>query len=333
MLIFEKDYTDNIKFLERFEDKVCNEIIHLLNQNNIILAIPVQSRIKKWESLSQKILLQSLIIDSIFDIQDIVGIRLITNFYREMESVTEIVEKNFEIIKKYNTSDRLGENKFGYASIHYIIKIPQAWNAVPSLSELDRIMCEIQVRTLAQHLWASTSHMLQYKMEESIPLKLRREINRISALLELIDEEYERILKKREELLNAEIKETDNINVDNLQVIFEKKLPIENKSDDEDYSSIVSDLIMFNIKSIAELSNFINAHLDSALKADKKRVLKIKSYNENDKMYKLFYKRERQEKGVFYTHIGLIREMLFLEFGKKWQDYNNNKYILKENNK
>lgn len=56
------------------------------------------------------------------------------------------------------------------------------------------LKAEVQVRTVTQHVWAAASHVLQYKQEASVPLPVRRSIYRVSALLETVDLEFERVL-------------------------------------------------------------------------------------------------------------------------------------------
>jgi hypothetical protein len=58
----------------------------------------------------------------------------------------------------------------------------------------------VQVRTVLQHAWASISHALQYKQEDDIPRALRRRLARISALLEVADEEFAELNREHNQL-------------------------------------------------------------------------------------------------------------------------------------
>ena len=52
------------------------------------------------------------------------------------------------------------------------------------------IKFEIQIRTVLQHAWSAISHKLEYKTVNDVPKKMRRQLFRISALLEIGDQEF-----------------------------------------------------------------------------------------------------------------------------------------------
>ena len=54
-------------------------------------------------------------------------------------------------MKQYDTSERLKDDQFGYSSIHIVAALPSEWLKVPTMSGLEDLKAEIQVRTLAQH--------------------------------------------------------------------------------------------------------------------------------------------------------------------------------------
>ena len=115
------------------------------------------------------------------------------------------------------------EGQFGYQSWHYVIAFPEKWLSVPSLCDFRGLRAELQLRTIAQHLWAAASHKLQYKAESSVPLPIRRSIHRVSALLETVDLEFDRVLQEREDYLKqaASRQPTKPINVDVLAQILD----------------------------------------------------------------------------------------------------------------
>jgi hypothetical protein len=80
--------------------------------------------------------------------------------------------------------------------VHFVVEFPEPWFVVPTIGPMRGLRAEIQVRTHAQHIWADASHILQYKKESSVAPKTRRDIHRIAALLETVDLEFEKVLKR-----------------------------------------------------------------------------------------------------------------------------------------
>ncbi|WP_420266646.1 hypothetical protein [Candidatus Magnetominusculus dajiuhuensis] len=73
------------------------------------------------------------------------------------------------------------------------------------------MIVEIQVRTLAQHLWAAASHYLNYKERKDVASPFLRPMGRISALLDMVDDEYDRLLNLMDKLIQSmEIKEQED---------------------------------------------------------------------------------------------------------------------------
>ena len=69
------------------------------------------------------------------------------------------------------------------------------------------IKAEIQVRTILQHAWAAIDHELTYKKTEEAPKNLRRRLFRLSALLELADDEFSNLRKLFEEVKEHDLQE------------------------------------------------------------------------------------------------------------------------------
>lgn len=305
MTMLTDQYSDNIGMLERFSKSLISEISTLLNENSITLGVPIESRVKTIESLIEKSERKSKNISTIFEIDDLIGIRLILLFHSDVENVESILLKNFNIIEREDAADRLDEDQFGYQSKHFLVKMPDSWLKIPSLAGFGNIKAEIQVRTLSQHIWAAVSHKLQYKSENSVPPDLRRAINRASALLEMVDLEFDRVMNQRREYqqkIASEEEANAGLNVDILIKILDETLPIENKKGTERYSELLIDLQNLGVDNSEKLKNIIAENISYALQEDKRRV-KSGELIEDDDL-------ERIAKGVFYTHTGLLRIML-----------------------
>ncbi len=314
---------------QQFTGELTRQLHELLTQQNVSLGCPIQSRVKEWISISEKIERKSLQLESINDIPDLIGLRVILLFQRSVSDVCELIKSNFVVLKAENVHERLAASEFGYSSVHFQIKPPDAWLSVPTLKRIGKLKAEIQVRTVAQHIWASASHVLQYKQKKGVPPSVRRAIFRVSALLETVDLEFERVLIERAlYLANVQTDTSAEIlNVDLLAKILDELLPQDNKAQgEEDYATLLTDLADFGIKTNVELRNLIQETKTSIMLADRKRVLeelheKHERENAEDTPLNIIVDDERLDRGVFFSHVGLVRIALANKFGTKWEDY------------
>lgn len=315
-----KDYDARRDSAETFRSALVEQIKKLTSQENISLAVPIESRVKSWSSISGKIDRTNLELDNILQLNDFVGIRLILLFKRDLDKCRNLIEQNLKIVEQEDTASRLGESQFGYQSYHYVIKLPEKWLSIPTFSDFSEFQTEIQVRTVAQHIWAAASHQLQYKQEASVPSTVKRSIYRVSALLEIVDLEFERVLREREEYTKEAKPDTrdETLNVDLIKKILDNHLPIENRVDDEDYSELLQNLSNCEIKKSSELISLIKEQLDRALHEDDKQVLLLKAGASPQVVTSDKWERA-SIKGVYFSHSGLVRAMLNNKFGPCWK--------------
>lgn len=116
----------------RLMNALRDQIIQLLDQNNITLAVPLEFRIKKFDSIAEKIQRKKLDITCVTELPDLVGFRLILLFNRDQVQVDRIIQNTLNIISREDTSARLSEEQFGYQSFHYTVSIPEEWENVPT---------------------------------------------------------------------------------------------------------------------------------------------------------------------------------------------------------
>lgn len=310
-----KDYESKQASAERFCSAFVEQIKELTSQENISLAVPIESRVKSWSSISSKIERINLKLKDILQLNDLVGIRLILLFKRDLDKCRKLIEESLEVIEKEDTASRLGESQFGYQSYHYVIELPKEWLSIPTFKDFAKYKAEIQVRTMAQHIWAAASHNLQYKQEDNVPVTVRRSIYRVSAFLETVDLEFERVLSEREyyvKELKPDIQD-EKLNVDLVKKILDSYLPVKNRNDDEDYSVLIQSLSEFGIEKTSELINLIKEQLEEAVQEDAQLVLRTKKHPES------FNKSDidrASTRGVFWNHCSLTKTMLYDKFLK-----------------
>lgn len=297
----------------RLKAAVLEQVAKLLETKSIALGVPLEGRVKTLVSIVEKLERKLQSVDTLKDLDDLIGVRAILLFDRDVHEACTSIEATFDVLSRENTADRLGEAQFGYQSQHYVVRLPKGWLSIPSLSDLGTFKVEIQVRTLAQHIWAAASHKLQYKQEQSVPPPVRRAIHRVSALLETVDLEFERVLQEREAYINKDLnlEQPDQaLNVDSLQALLSELLPAKNRSENETYDELLQDLVALNVNTVADLRGVLVKHMDVVANADAKEVERRRQQNVIKGTT-----RERLEHGVFYSHVGWARSALRREFG------------------
>jgi ppGpp synthetase/RelA/SpoT-type nucleotidyltranferase len=159
---------------------------------------------------------------------------IILHSQRGVPLVCDLLDGHFTVVEHHET-DKLEADRFGYASTHYVVALPDAWLAVPTLASMGGLRAELQIRTTAQHIWAAASHVFQYKHESSVPFPVRRPLHRVAALLETVDSEFDRVLEQRDIYRKSigPYSPTEELNVDLLEHILDEYLPKANKERDE----------------------------------------------------------------------------------------------------
>lgn len=157
----------------------------------------VSCRVKSVESLRHKLARPDRNYGSLWDITDLIGLRITTYFEDAIDEVARAIEQAFAVdfsssIDKLRFRDH---GRFGYRSLHYVCAIPRVEGA-PPLPGSARF--EIQVRTVVQHAWAEVEHDLGYKGHDAVPASIRRRFSRVASLLEIADEEFVSIRRELE---------------------------------------------------------------------------------------------------------------------------------------
>ncbi len=169
------------------------------------------------------------------------------------------------------------------ASVHFHVGLRSSWKKMPTFRKTGDLRAEIQVRTVAQHIWAAASHILQYKQQVNIPPPVRRSIYHASALLEIFDLEFERVLNEKE-LYGSKIDtrtSNEKLNVDSLAKVLEEVLPSKNmKICAANYTSLLGDCNFERSISSRRLElRALVKHLHSALVNDSRLMSRNSSLN------------------------------------------------------
>ena len=178
-----QEYQDNLPRFREVEQEVKEKLRQTLADAGLLVAA-IESRVKAYNSLAGKLELKGHKYNSLADLTDILGLRVITFYIDDVDKVASAVERLFEIDWD-NTVDKRKIHEidsFGYLSLHYICSIP----GFP-------YRFEIQMRTLLQHAWANMDHDTGYKSGVEIPKRYMRNMSRLAGMLELVDDEFSKI--------------------------------------------------------------------------------------------------------------------------------------------
>jgi len=178
-----KEYQDNLPRFREVEQEVKDKLSQTLADVGLLVAA-IESRVKAYDSLAGKLELKGHKYNSLADLTDILGLRVITFYIDDVDKVASAVERLFEIDWD-NTVDKRKIHEidsFGYLSLHYICKVPDF-----------PYRFEIQMRTLLQHAWANMDHDTGYKSGVEIPKRYMRNMSRLAGMLELVDDEFSKI--------------------------------------------------------------------------------------------------------------------------------------------
>lgn len=128
------------------------------------------------------------------EISDLSATRIITFFPRTIEEIDKMLQEEFEILERSDkAADLLEEERFGYQSIHYVVKLTKVRASLAEYKRFAEAVTEVQVRTILQHAWAEIEHDIQYKSSAAIPRDIRRRFMALAGVLELADREFQAI--------------------------------------------------------------------------------------------------------------------------------------------
>lgn len=189
-LIIEQYRKERASFI-RLDEIVYNKLCSLVKEAEI-QTLSIEHRVKTEESLAGKLVRKGDWYQSLSDITDIFGARIICFFNDEVDKLGKIIEENF-VVDWENSSDKralIKVNSFGYLSLHYTCYIAKDAGYPDDVCEKK---FEVQLRTILQHTWAQIEHDIGYKSEFGLPREYARGFSRVAGILEVADDEFIRL--------------------------------------------------------------------------------------------------------------------------------------------
>lgn len=181
-------YHEKLPILQRLAQKTYDQLNEVLRAQSVEIN-SIERRVKTEKSLRGKLEIKGEKYNTINDVTDLVGIRVITYYTDDVDKVAAIVKNLFKVDWE-NSVDKRKLHKldsFGYNSLHYICHLRN------EEGELKNIPFEIQMRTALQHVWSAIEHDIGYKGAVKLPPEFRRQFSRLAGMMELADDEFSRL--------------------------------------------------------------------------------------------------------------------------------------------
>lgn len=198
---------------------------------------------------------------------DLADIRIITLIESDVQKVCDLVSVMFDVHQadSVNKSKKLGEEKVGYRSVHFVCDVGKEREKLPEFSGYKGLCFEIQIRTALEHAWAEIEHDRGYKLGGRLPSHLNRRFKLLSGLLESADLEFNRLTVEIEEYakqLNNNLKK-DKLDYEltdiGLMTFLENKYGSYKKIKNKLFiNQMVGELSRFGINDLKQLDELIN---------------------------------------------------------------------------
>lgn len=243
----------------------------------------IETRIKTEDSLSGKLERKGVKYNSIRDLTDILGIRVITFYTDEVDKVAAFADKVFEVdwVNSVDKRKMHELNSFGYNSLHIICRIPKSLYFDAEHPEINELRFELQMRTALQHVWATLDHDTGYKSGVEIPREYLRNLSRLAGILELVDEQFSQIRagindyrRKVQNLVNDGHFEDITLDGDTFRSYLKlkpfdklvKKIAALNQAEIHETSAIpyLPAMIAMGFKTLADVDNMVKNYSDAA---------------------------------------------------------------------
>lgn len=297
-----KEYSDLKSGYDDFLQEVTRTVVKLIKRNKIPIAFDIYGRTKTLVSIEEKLLSKRFNIKkSICEFDDMVGLRIVLLFPEFKNQVIDLLCNEFDLLNDPNKKQK-NPDKFGYSSTHLILRVKSEWLSTPDWESHSGKKIEVQIRTVAEHIWAETSHTLFYKREENIPVDNTRDLYRLAALLEVVDEKLDSIKTQVEkhfkhisecpynEILNMDLNSETfrRVMLKNSDGIYDlndtrnKELSSRVEHDYDIFKiNILEDLINEKISTTGLTSNDFVSHVITLLELDKQGKISLQSQKSN----------------------------------------------------
>lgn len=203
-------------------------------------------------------------------ITDLAGIRVITYFPSTLDRIDAMLKEEFRVVERSDKgAELLEEERFGYQSIHYLVKLSRERARLPEYERFADSLAEVQVRTIMQHAWAEIEHDIQYKSASVIPAEIRRRFMSLAGMLEIADREFQAIqdaderltLEARSRVEGGQLEQVE-ITPDALKAFLDKRLGPDGRISDFSYDWTARLLRRLGFRTLEQVEKCIRGYDD-----------------------------------------------------------------------
>jgi ppGpp synthetase/RelA/SpoT-type nucleotidyltranferase len=173
-----QEYATHRSALQSLAARLHARVEALLDEASVPVSF-VSWRLKDEKSLAHKLARPDKSYRTLWDVTDLIGLRVSVSFEDHIDVVSRLIEKHFQVDFGHSI-ERV--RPAGYRSLHYVCAHADAPHPA--------FRFEVQVRTALQHAWAEMEHDLGYKVNDAVPEPIRHRFARVAGLLEIADQEF-----------------------------------------------------------------------------------------------------------------------------------------------
>lgn len=236
--------------------KAVKEHMDKLSRVEPVLRYPVVPRVKDIDSALEKAFIRKKgkYKNPYDQMTDKVGVRFITLLSNDIKIISSAVKANkswrFSLDRDFQAEKDRDPEVFGYQSVHFVVKAKEKLN-FNGVEILSGTPCEIQVRTMLQHVYCELTHSTVYKPSVQASSEVKRYIARSMALLETTDE----LLLKAKSSISTATEPADQYTA-NLRNLYRRLTSVE-PAPNSKLEQLIVDLYRKDLKEdLSDLSDF-----------------------------------------------------------------------------
>ncbi len=212
-----RDLEPSLKRSEKEVQQILSSVLKTAGSGHLMRARLRDPRVKTLASLRKKIANHEWGVDEAFaEIGDLVGFRIVCSNLEDIRRCRDLVlsSDRFQLVKE---EDYIATpQSSGYRALHLNVNYQLGQGAAI------QIVCEIQIRTLAQEAWGVLTHADIYKDGGNLPSHIGQSSRRLANLLSVCDEIAQDIREQVSQAATSNAPEDEEIDTGTLAFMYRR---------------------------------------------------------------------------------------------------------------